>query len=112
MAYRLLLPLATPRVESKLVFALALSRLLHGLALQQAREAGWQGRIIMRLHVAANGVPAGLCLIGDSGYLILDQAALDMMRLAAGHTPVPVSLHGQDFIIDLAVDYKLDDPAR
>jgi len=33
-----------------------------------------------------------------------------MLRLTAAHTPVPESLRGQHFTIDLAIDFKPDDP--
>lgn len=73
----------------------------------QAREAGWEGRVPLRLMVSETGTPAGLSLIGSSGFPVLDEAALEMMRLAASHTPVPESLRGRAFTIDLAVDYNL-----
>ncbi|HZX33666.1 MAG TPA: energy transducer TonB [Rhodocyclaceae bacterium] len=74
-----------------------------------AREAGWEGRVPLRLTISEVGTPAGLTVIGSSGFPILDQAALEMMRLAASHTPVPESLRGRTFSIDLAVDYSLKD---
>lgn len=74
-----------------------------------AREAGWQGRVVLRLTVAAGGMPLGLTLLGSSNYPVLDQAALDMMRLTASHTQVPESLRNRAFTIDLAVDFDLND---
>ncbi|HJV93043.1 MAG TPA: TonB family protein [Azonexus sp.] len=74
-----------------------------------AREAGWQGRVAMRLAISESGAPIGITLLGSSNYPILDQAALEMMFLAAGHTEVPESLRGRAFTIDLAVDFKPDD---
>lgn len=76
---------------------------------RQARQAGWEGRVILRLAVSEAGIPIGLALNGSSGFPLLDQAALEMMGLAASHTPVPESLRGRAFSIDLAVDYKLGD---
>lgn len=75
-----------------------------------AREAGRQGRVAMRLAVGDNGLPIGISLLGSSQHPELDQAALDMLRLTAAHTPVPESLRGQHFTIDLAIDFKPDDP--
>lgn len=75
-----------------------------------AREAGQQGRVAMRLAVGENGLPIGISLLGSSQHPELDQAALDMLRLTAAHTPVPESLRGQHFTIDLAIDFKPDDP--
>lgn len=73
----------------------------------RAREAGWEGRVPLRVTVSEAGVPVGVVITGSSGFPVLDEAALEMMRLAAGHTPVPESLRGRSFAIDLAVDYSL-----
>ena len=67
--------------------------------------AGVGGRTIFRLEVGAGGRPRALNLLSSSGHESLDRAALDMLRLAASHTPVPEGLQGEDFIIDLAVDF-------
>jgi protein TonB len=69
------------------------------------REAGAGGRVTVRLAVAADGRPFGLILLNSSGHAELDEAAMEMIRLAASHTPVPDSLIGQPFTIDLALDY-------
>lgn len=69
------------------------------------REAGAGGRVSVRLAVGADGRPFGLILLNSSGYAELDEAAMEMIRLAAAHTPVPDSLMGQTFTIDLALDY-------
>lgn len=74
-----------------------------------AREAGWEGRVPLRLTISEVGTPVGLTVISSSGFPILDQAAVEMMRLAASHTSVPESLRGRTFSIDLAVDYSLKD---
>jgi TonB family protein len=68
-------------------------------------DAGLAGRTIFRLDVASGGGPRALRLLSSSGHEALDRAALDMLRLAASHTAVPEALQGDDFIIDLAVDF-------
>lgn len=76
---------------------------------EAARAAGQQGRVKLRLAVSANGSPIGISLLGSSSFGILDEAALEMMLLAASHTEVPARLRGQAFSIDLAVDYNPED---
>ncbi|PKO32215.1 MAG: hypothetical protein CVU34_16410 [Betaproteobacteria bacterium HGW-Betaproteobacteria-7] len=76
---------------------------------QAARDAGWQGRVAMRLAISESGAPISIKLLSSSEYPIIDQAALEMMFLTAGHTAVPASLRGRAFTIDLAVDFKPDD---
>jgi TonB family protein len=76
---------------------------------QAARDAGWQGRVTMRLAISESGAPISIKLLSSSEYPIIDQAALEMMFLTAGHTAVPESLRGRAFTIDLAVEFKPDD---
>jgi protein TonB len=76
---------------------------------QAALEAGWQGRVAMRLSISEAGLPVGVSLLGSSNFPVIDQAALEMMYLAAGHAEVPESLRGRAFTIDLAVDFHPDD---
>jgi protein TonB len=72
---------------------------------EEADAAGWNGRVTMRLAVSETGSPLGISLLDSSSFAILDQAALDMMLLAASHTEIPESLRGHAFTIDLTVDY-------
>lgn len=74
-----------------------------------ALEAGLRGRVAIRVAVAENGRPLGLTLIGSSDHSLLDQAALEMMHLAASHTEVPELLRDRAFTIDLAVDFNPED---
>jgi len=75
----------------------------------RAREAGWEGRVTLHVVVAQAGAPVTLSLARSSGHGLLDEAALEMMRLAAARTPLPESLRGQDLAFDLPVDYNLRD---
>jgi protein TonB len=75
----------------------------------RARESGWEGRVTLRVVVAQAGAPVALSLARSSGHELLDEAALEMMRLAAARTPLPESLRGQPLDFDLPVDYKLRD---
>ncbi|VVM06942.1 hypothetical protein MAMC_01354 [Methylacidimicrobium cyclopophantes] len=45
-----------------------------------ARAAGHQGRVILRVHVSAEGKPESVDLLHSSGYSELDQAALEAVR--------------------------------
>ncbi|MBL8428620.1 MAG: energy transducer TonB [Dechloromonas sp.] len=76
---------------------------------EEARAAGWQGSVTMRLVVSDAGSPLGVSLVDSSGFPVLDQEALDMTLLSARHTEVPESLRGRAFSIDVAIDYSLDE---
>ncbi len=42
-----------------------------------------------------------------SGYRVLDDQALDMVKRALARTPVPPSLRGQEFYVDIPVTFEL-----
>lgn len=69
------------------------------------REAGIGGRVTLRLAVGSDGRPIGIAVLGSSGSDELDAVAVELMRLAASHTAVPELLQGQDFTIDLILNY-------
>lgn len=76
----------------------------------ELRAAGIGGRIAIRLHVGENGMPAALTLLGSSETWLLDQTAMEILRLAASHTPVPEVLRGRAFDIDLVLTFNPNDP--
>jgi periplasmic protein TonB len=45
-----------------------------------ARMRGLQGRVLLRVDVSANGKPADVAVIASSGHVILDRAAIAMVR--------------------------------
>lgn len=64
-----------------------------------ARRNGYQGRVVVRLEVAADGRATGAEVLQSSGYDVLDQSAVDTLRdwklepALAGGRPVPGSVN-------------------
>lgn len=77
-----------------------------------AREHGWQGRVDVRVSIDEAGRTGTITLLNGSGYALLDDAALDMIRDAARRTPAPPTLRGQRFVFDVPVIFSLSDAAR
>lgn len=73
----------------------------------QAMENGWQGKVEIRLVIGANGFTQGLSIRTSSGYEILDKQALDIVIKAKPLTPIPASLRGREFTIDIPVIFDL-----
>ena len=73
----------------------------------QAMEKGWQGRVEIRLTVGANGVLQTAVIKTSSGYQLLDDTALDMIRKARPLTPLPQGLRGREFVVDVPVIFDL-----
>ncbi len=73
----------------------------------QAVENGWTGKVEVRLVVARDGGVDSVRVKNSSGYGILDDQALDMIRKAEGVTPIPPALQGRQFSIDIPVIFDL-----
>lgn len=75
----------------------------------RAVDNGWEGDVVLRIGVGANGEIAELTVRRGSGHSVLDEQALEMFRRAAPRVPVPPSLRGQEFAFDVRAIYSLKD---
>ncbi len=73
----------------------------------QAMEQGWQGKVEIRLVIGANGTVQDAVVKSSSGYRILDDQALDMVRKAKPLTPIPPALRGREFTVDIPIFFDL-----
>ncbi len=73
----------------------------------QAMEKGWQGKVEIRLSIGANGMIQGAVIRTSSGYQMLDDTALDMIRKAKPMTQIPQALRGREFVVDVPVIFDL-----
>jgi protein TonB len=74
-----------------------------------ARDNGWEGDVVVRLEISANGDLAEVKVKRGSGHSALDDQALEMFRLAAPEVPVPAGLRGRAFGFDVRAVYSLKD---
>lgn len=75
-----------------------------------ARERSWEGRVRIGVYGARGAGPPRLRLLEGSGYALLDEQALAMMREALLRTPLPEGLHGRSFELVLPVEFSLEQP--
>jgi protein TonB len=73
-----------------------------------AIEGGWMGTSELRITIQA-GAAQTVNLTKSSGYAVLDAAALDMLHRALPGAPLPPTLLGRSFVIDLPVVFELPD---
>jgi protein TonB len=73
----------------------------------KAIEAGWVGTAEVLVAVAADGTIPQVKVVRSSGHEALDNAALDMLRQAAPTTPLPETLRGRAFAVNLPVTFEL-----
>jgi protein TonB len=79
----------------------------HRLYPESAVERGWQGRVTVRLAIDADGAVAAALVRRSSGHGALDQQAVEMLRKAAGLTPLPPALRSREFSVDVPVLFEL-----
>jgi protein TonB len=75
-----------------------------------AMEKGWQGRVEVRMVIGANGMIASASIKSGSGHEILDNQALDMLKKGNTTVPIPASLRGREFSIEVPVVFNLENP--
>jgi len=76
-----------------------------------ALEKGWQGKVEVRMVIGANGMIASASIKASSGHDILDKQALEMLKKGNATVPIPASLRGREFSIDIPVKFDLEDPS-
>jgi len=74
-----------------------------------ALDNGWEGEVVVRMAIAADGSVAALDVKSSSGHAALDRQALEMFRKAGAQAPVPEALRGQQFSLELRAVYNLKD---
>jgi len=73
-----------------------------------ARRKGWQGVVKLELHIESDGQISDLHIDETSGYTVLDEAALQSLKLA--NIPDAAQwLHGETRDIVVPVEYRLID---
>ncbi|MBZ5794526.1 TonB family protein [Burkholderia contaminans] len=72
-----------------------------------AQDYGWQGKVVLHVHVLANGTPDLVELRSSSGHRVLDDAAVTAVRrwsfVPARHGTTPV-----DGWVDVPLNFQLD----
>ncbi|MGQ0510586.1 MAG: energy transducer TonB [Betaproteobacteria bacterium] len=74
-----------------------------------AQENNWEGRVEVRLTIGPGGAITSLAVKSGTGYAVLDQHALDMLRRAQPKTPLPAGLRGREFTLEVPVVFGLKD---
>jgi periplasmic protein TonB len=75
-----------------------------------ALDNNWNGKAEVHMAIGANGMIASMSIKSSSGYEILDRQALAMIRKAKPLTPIPASLRGRAFAVDIPVIFSLEEP--
>jgi protein TonB len=73
-----------------------------------ARENNWEGEVLIRMVIGADG-GVSLSIKSSSKHAVLDRQALEMFKRAQAQVPLPASLRGKEFSLELRAIYYLKD---
>lgn len=74
-----------------------------------AMDNNWEGDVVVRMVIGANGMISALSVKSSSGHPVLDQQALEMFKRAKPLVQIPPALRGREFTIELRAIYSLKD---
>ena len=72
-----------------------------------ALDQNWQGRVEIRVVIAASGDIAGLTVRSSTGFTVLDEHALEMIERAKEMAPIPPALRGREFTVEIPIVFTL-----
>lgn len=73
-----------------------------------AQMRGWQGQVLVHVRVARKGSVIDMVISRSSGFDVLDQQALDMVRQADPLPDLPASLAEREFSLDVPIVFRLE----
>ncbi len=74
-----------------------------------AMDNNWEGDVVVRMVIGANGMITALSVKSSSGHEVLDRQALEMFKRAKPLVQIPPALRGREFTIELRAIYSLKD---
>jgi protein TonB len=74
-----------------------------------AMDNNWEGDVVVRMVIDANGLLAAVSVKTGSGHEVLDSQALEMFKRAKPLVPIPSALRGKEVSLDLRAIYNLMD---
>ncbi|MCX7661402.1 MAG: TonB family protein, partial [Candidatus Omnitrophica bacterium] len=73
-----------------------------------AKEAGWQGRVLLALKFSYQGTLLEAEIKSSSGYSILDQNALETAKKIKNFPPFPPAIKEEELYLEIPIVYKLE----
>ncbi|MEW6008348.1 MAG: TonB family protein [Candidatus Omnitrophota bacterium] len=74
----------------------------------QAKDAGWEGKVNLKLHIRSGGELADIDIVNTSGYQLLDDAAISVAKGLSPYPPFPASVESDDIWVEVPVVFLKD----
>jgi len=75
---------------------------------RMAQMRGWQGEIVLQVELNGDGALISSKIVKASGFEVLDNEGLDMVKRASPFPVPPEILHGKSFSILVPIKFKLE----
>jgi protein TonB len=72
-----------------------------------AKRRRWEGTTVVQLRLAPDGKVTNIVVVEKSGYEILDEAAVNMIRKASPLPLPPEGLRGRDHTVLVPIKFRL-----
>jgi pilus assembly protein CpaC len=73
-----------------------------------AKDAGFQGAVVLGLHLSSAGELLDVAVKSSSGYKMLDDTAVNAAKALYPYPPFPAAIKKKELWIDVPIDYRLD----
>jgi TonB family protein len=74
----------------------------------QARQAGFEGRVKLSLHLSYKGELLDAVIKDSSGYNILDENTIHLAKTVDAYPPFPTTIEQQELWIEVPIVYELE----
>lgn len=72
-----------------------------------AMDNNWEGRVVVRIAIGANGMVSSIQIVTSAGHEVLDKQAREMLERAKPRVQIPPALRGKAFTVEIPVTYEL-----
>jgi len=72
----------------------------------QAKDAGWEGKVNLKLHIESDGQLSEVDIVRTSGYKLFDDTAISVVKKSSPYPPFPASIESNDLWLEVPVVFQ------
>jgi TonB family protein len=74
----------------------------------QAKDAGWEGKVNLKLHIKSDGSLSEVDVANSSGYQLFDDTAYSVAKNLSPYPPFPASIQSSDLWVEVPVVFQMN----